>query len=43
MIAHDGAGGIKVAVADVYPDTQTQLCIFHTLKNVSERIKHRKN
>ena len=43
MIAHDGAGGIKAAVADVYPYTQTQLCVFHTLKNVSERIRHRKN
>ncbi len=43
MIVHDGAGGIKAAVAGVYPYTQTQLCIFHTLKNVNERIKHRKN
>ncbi len=43
MIVHDGAGGIKAAVAGVYPYTQTQLCVFHTLKNVNERIKHRKN
>jgi transposase-like protein len=43
MIAHDGAGGIKAAVADVYPYTQTQLCVFHTLKNVSDRIRHRRN
>ena len=43
MIAHDGAAGIKAAVADVYPYTQTQLCVFHTLKNVSERVRHRKN
>lgn len=43
MIAHDGAGGIKAAVAGVYPYTQTQLCVFHTLKNVNERIKRRKN
>ena len=43
MIAHDGAGGIKAAVAGVYPYTQTQLCVFHTLKNVNERIRHRKN
>jgi transposase-like protein len=43
MIAHDGAGGIRAAVAAVYPYTQTQLCVFHTLKNVDERIKRRKN
>jgi putative transposase len=43
MIAHDGAGGIKAAVAGVYPYAQTQLCVFHTLKNVDERIKRRKN
>jgi len=43
MIAHDGAAGIKAAVAGVYPYTQTQLCVFHTLKNVNERIKYRKN
>jgi transposase-like protein len=43
MIVHDGAGGIKAAVAGVYPYTQTQLCVFHTLKNVDERIRRRKN
>ena len=43
MIAHDGAAGIKAAVAGVYPYTQTQLCVFHALKNVADRIKRRKN
>ena len=43
MIAHDGAGGIKAAVAGVYPYTETQLCVFHALKNVDDSIKRRRN
>lgn len=43
MIIHDGCGGIKAAVAAVYPYTETQLCVFHALKNVRDRIKRRAN
>lgn len=43
MIAHDGCGGIQAAVAAVYPYTETQLCVFHVLKNVDTKVKHRRN
>jgi transposase-like protein len=43
FIVHDGAGGIKAGAAAVYPYTETQLCVFHVLKNVNEAVRSRRN
>ena len=41
IIISDGSGAIAKAIRDVFPDSNHQLCKFHKLKNLMDRIYKR--
>jgi len=39
LFVHDGAGGLKKALEEVYPEQRKQLCIVHKLRDLREALR----